>query len=181
VTNLDLLAGEIARTRSRYLARLVLRGIAPDDAEDIIQFAALRVVRSPDSFDPRRGTVGAYIWSQIESEAAHRMSQARIPEKRTHERLDRRATFDEDSAGADDPAYDRLGERDPNSIARFTDREAEILNMLSTGLNQIEIAAILDLSLRTVHWHVGSIRRKLGTHSVLESLHRLGCLREFEG
>ena len=44
-------------------------------------------------------------------------------------------------------------------------RELEILTLISKGLSNKEVAALLDISLGTVKWHVKNIYRKLGVSS----------------
>jgi predicted ATPase/DNA-binding CsgD family transcriptional regulator len=48
-------------------------------------------------------------------------------------------------------------------------REAEVLRLVATGLSNAEVAEKLFLSSRTVGWHLGSIYRKLGSHSRTEA------------
>jgi DNA-binding NarL/FixJ family response regulator len=48
-------------------------------------------------------------------------------------------------------------------------REAEVLRLVATGLTNAEVAEKLFLSSRTVGWHLGSIYRKLGSHSRTEA------------
>jgi DNA-binding NarL/FixJ family response regulator len=49
--------------------------------------------------------------------------------------------------------------------AGLSAREAEVLRLVATGLTNAEVAGKLFISPRTVDWHLGSIYRKLGTHS----------------
>jgi predicted ATPase/DNA-binding CsgD family transcriptional regulator len=48
-------------------------------------------------------------------------------------------------------------------------REVEVLRLVATGLTNAEVAEKLFLSSRTVDWHLGSIYRKLGSHSRAEA------------
>ncbi|KAB8195413.1 response regulator [Nonomuraea phyllanthi] len=54
------------------------------------------------------------------------------------------------------PAGDRL------RAARLTEREAEVLRLMSTGLSNAEIAASLFLGVETVRTHVRNVLTKLG-------------------
>jgi DNA-binding CsgD family transcriptional regulator/tetratricopeptide (TPR) repeat protein len=48
-------------------------------------------------------------------------------------------------------------------------READVLRLVATGMTNAEVAEKLFLSSRTVGWHLGSIYRKLGSHSRTEA------------
>jgi two-component system, NarL family, response regulator NreC len=50
-------------------------------------------------------------------------------------------------------------------VAALTDREREVLDLLVLGHTNVEIAALLFLSPRTVETHRASIQRKLGVKS----------------
>jgi FixJ family two-component response regulator len=53
-------------------------------------------------------------------------------------------------------------------LARLTQREREILDMVARGRSTKEIARALDLSPRTVETHRANLAEKLGTNSVAE-------------
>ncbi|MTH62324.1 response regulator transcription factor [Paracoccus litorisediminis] len=53
-------------------------------------------------------------------------------------------------------------------LSQLTAREAEVLGYVAKGLGSKQIAAVLDISLRTVDSHRASIATKLGTPSVAE-------------
>ncbi|MCA1727001.1 MAG: response regulator transcription factor [Actinobacteria bacterium] len=55
-------------------------------------------------------------------------------------------------------------------IAQLTPREKEMLQLLSQGMRNEEIATSLHLSVRTVQTHVQNILGKLGVHSRLEAV-----------
>ena len=55
-------------------------------------------------------------------------------------------------------------------IAQLTAREREILQLLSQGLRNEDIASTLHLSVRTVQTHVQNVLGKLGVHSRLEAV-----------
>jgi DNA-binding NarL/FixJ family response regulator len=58
----------------------------------------------------------------------------------------------------------------PAALAGLTDREREILELLVSGLDRVEIAERLHVSPNTVRTHVGNILRKLDVHSTLEAV-----------
>jgi predicted ATPase/DNA-binding CsgD family transcriptional regulator len=53
--------------------------------------------------------------------------------------------------------------------AGLSTREAEVLRLVAGGLTNAEVAEKLFLSSRTVDWHLGTIYRKLGSHSRTEA------------
>jgi non-specific serine/threonine protein kinase len=53
--------------------------------------------------------------------------------------------------------------------AGLSAREAEVLRLVAGGLTNAEVAEKLFLSSRTVDWHLGTIYRKLGSHSRTEA------------
>jgi DNA-binding NarL/FixJ family response regulator len=55
-------------------------------------------------------------------------------------------------------------------LSKLSKREAEVLQHLSTGARNDEIAADLFLSQATVRTHVQNILGKLGVHSRLEAI-----------
>jgi two-component system nitrate/nitrite response regulator NarL len=55
----------------------------------------------------------------------------------------------------------RAGAAPPDGFRALTDREREVLRLLSDGLTDREIAAALTLSIRTVEAHVSSLLHKL--------------------
>ncbi|MBK1788218.1 response regulator transcription factor [Prauserella sp. ASG 168] len=63
--------------------------------------------------------------------------------------------------------------RDALSGARLTEREAEVLRLMASGLSNVEIAERLFLGLQTVKTHVGNVLGKLGardrTQAVIEA------------
>ncbi len=64
----------------------------------------------------------------------------------------------------------RSGEGDAR-LAKLTDREFEVLTLLSRGLDANQIAAKLDVSLKTVDTHRMHIRAKLSLKSNTELIH----------
>jgi LuxR family quorum-sensing system transcriptional regulator ExpR len=52
-------------------------------------------------------------------------------------------------------------------------RQAEVLHWMSQGKSYPEIAAILGLSLHTVHDHTGALFRRLGVRDRRSAVHRL--------
>jgi DNA-binding NarL/FixJ family response regulator len=55
-------------------------------------------------------------------------------------------------------------------LSQLTDREREILTLLSEGLRNDDIAARLYISPQTVQTHVRNLLGKLGVHSKLEAV-----------
>ncbi len=54
--------------------------------------------------------------------------------------------------------------------ARLTPRERQILKLLAEGKSAKEVAALLDLSVRTVESHRFNLMRKIGVHNKVELL-----------
>lgn len=54
------------------------------------------------------------------------------------------------------------------SLRSLTEREREVLELITKGLGSKEIAATLDISVRTVDTHRAKLAEKLGTGSVAE-------------
>ena len=63
-----------------------------------------------------------------------------------------------------------LTESEKSVIDSLTDREREILNLLTQGLSNKAIAARLYLSVRTVEGHLANIYLQLGVHSRTEAM-----------
>ncbi|HYV02518.1 MAG TPA: response regulator transcription factor, partial [Actinomycetota bacterium] len=55
-------------------------------------------------------------------------------------------------------------------LSQLTDRERQILTLLSEGLRNDDIAARLFISPQTVQTHVRNLLGKLGVHSKLEAV-----------
>lgn len=53
-----------------------------------------------------------------------------------------------------------------NDLKQLTPREEQILQLLSTGRNNREIAEALSISRETVRWHLRSLYDKLGTRKI---------------
>jgi DNA-binding NarL/FixJ family response regulator len=67
----------------------------------------------------------------------------------------------------------------PSPLDRLTRREREIFELAVSGVSNLDIAAQLSISSRTVETHRGRIMRKLGVHSVSDLVRiaaRLGLL-----
>ena len=64
--------------------------------------------------------------------------------------------------------YRRVGRDEPDPAAVLTQRETEILRMVSTGLSSRDIAARLVVSHRTVENHIQNTLRKLQLHNRVE-------------
>jgi len=58
------------------------------------------------------------------------------------------------------------GATEPDPLAGLTTRQREILQLVAEGKSSKEIAAMLDLSIKTVESHRGQIMERLGVHDV---------------
>ena len=81
---------------------------------------------------------------------------------------DGQATFSPGLAALVLGEYRRIGRDEPDPAAVLTDRETEILRMVSTGLSARQIAERLVVSHRTVQNHVQNTLRKLQLHNRVE-------------
>lgn len=61
------------------------------------------------------------------------------------------------------------------SLQSLTERENEVLALITKGLGSKEIATALDISVRTVDTHRAKLAEKLGTGSVAEQTRLLLC------
>jgi len=71
-------------------------------------------------------------------------------------------------------------QRGDSAAARPTARELEIIRLLAQGKSNKEIAADLEIAVRTVETHRAKIMLKLGIHSIAELIHyaiRQGIVR----
>ncbi|MCL2918565.1 response regulator transcription factor [Shewanella litorisediminis] len=59
-------------------------------------------------------------------------------------------------------------------LARLSEREAQVLRLLTDGLTNKQISETLYLSLRTIEVHRASMMKKLGVHNLAE-LGRFAC------
>ncbi|MCS6849448.1 MAG: LuxR C-terminal-related transcriptional regulator [Anaerolineae bacterium] len=69
---------------------------------------------------------------------------------------------------ADGDAVHRAGA--PLPVVRLTQREQEVLTLMSRGLRNKEIAAYLGVSERTAAFHVGNVLAKLGADGRIEAI-----------
>ncbi len=81
---------------------------------------------------------------------------------------DGRAVFSPGLAGLVLGEYRRIRRDEPDPLAVLTDRETEILRMVSTGLTARQIAEALVVSHRTVQNHIQNTLRKLQLHNKVE-------------
>jgi len=58
------------------------------------------------------------------------------------------------------------GATEPDPLAGLTTRQREILQLVAEGKSSKEIAAMLELSIKTVESHRGQIMERLGVHDV---------------
>ena len=81
---------------------------------------------------------------------------------------DGEATFSPGLAALVLGEYRRIGRDEPSATAVLTDREVEILRLVSTGLAARQIAERLVVSHRTVQNHIQNTLRKLQLHNRVE-------------
>jgi DNA-binding NarL/FixJ family response regulator len=81
---------------------------------------------------------------------------------------DGEATFSPGLAALVLGEYRRIGRDEPSATAVLTDREIEILRLVSTGLAARQIAERLVVSHRTVQNHIQNTLRKLQLHNRVE-------------
>jgi DNA-binding NarL/FixJ family response regulator len=79
-----------------------------------------------------------------------------------------RATFSPGLAGLVLGEYRRIKRDEPDPAAVLTDRETEILRLVSTGRTARQIADTLVVSHRTVQNHIQNTLRKLQLHNKVE-------------
>jgi DNA-binding NarL/FixJ family response regulator len=79
-----------------------------------------------------------------------------------------RATFSPGLAGLVLGEYRRIRRDEPDPLAVLTERETEILRMVSTGRTARQIAETLVVSHRTVQNHIQNTLRKLQLHNKVE-------------
>lgn len=68
----------------------------------------------------------------------------------------------------DDYVYQRSHSVDLNPIARLSEREREVMQLMVAGKSSAEIASILHLSLSTVSTYRSRLMKKLGTRDIGE-------------
>ena len=52
----------------------------------------------------------------------------------------------------------------------FTDRELAVMRWVATGKTDAKVGTLLHISRATVHFHVESVKRKLGVHSRVQAV-----------
>ena len=118
-----------------------------EDAEDVVQETFISAYRHYDSFDPARGSVGAWLCRIAHNKA---VDQMRSPAFRL------RAEWPEtEGFGEEDRAIARLSEVNETVLflyARLSEEEREFLNMRYVlELKDAEVADILGLKEKTVN------------------------------
>ncbi|MCA1986360.1 MAG: response regulator transcription factor [Desulfovibrio sp.] len=79
------------------------------------------------------------------------------------------------------PAHATPGDGNAHSAEKLTNRERQVLQMVSQGLYTREIASMLGLSTKTVEHHRCRLMRKLGCRNSAEVVawaHRAGLFTE---
>lgn len=57
-------------------------------------------------------------------------------------------------------------------LVRYTNRETEVLHLISLGLSNPEIAKVLHLSIYTVQSHRKTLMKKMGVHNTALMMRR---------
>ena len=68
----------------------------------------------------------------------------------------------------EDMFFRKASPKKPLKFGALTPRQREILQLLAEGLSSKDIAALLDISVKTVEFHKGRIFEQLGIHSTAE-------------
>ena len=58
----------------------------------------------------------------------------------------------------------------------LTARERQVIGFSADGLTAYEVASLLGIQERTIHFHKANIYRKLGVNSMIEAVKALGWL-----
>jgi len=121
---------------------------SPADAEDVLQEAWVQVWKRSASFDPRRGTVAAWLLTVARTRALDRY-RSMASRGRAESRADREPPApSEPSASA---ARGELRGRVQEALAKLQPQQREVLEIAYfQGLSQSEIAVRLNAPLGTV-------------------------------
>jgi len=151
-----LVAGEEAALEELYdrhsdlLYSLVFRMLRrPADAEEVLQETWVQVWRSARTYDPRRGTVGAWLVTLARSRAIDR-----IRSEGSRDRAETAAGREIPEPPPDasrDAAHVELSRRVNDALTKLGDQHRQVLELAYFGgLSQSEIAARLQQPLGTV-------------------------------
>jgi DNA-binding NarL/FixJ family response regulator len=72
----------------------------------------------------------------------------------------------------------------PQKYTDITARQSQIIEQISLGKSNMEIASILEITVKTVEWHKNIVREKFGLFSMAEIVHfaiRNGIIEREEG
>jgi DNA-binding NarL/FixJ family response regulator len=73
-----------------------------------------------------------------------------------------------EALGAESPHADKRNSKTRIRGSRLTPREREVIQLLAEGRSNKEVAALLDISVKTVETHRANIMVKLNLHSITE-------------
>lgn len=135
---------------SPLLYSMVLRIVrAPSDAEDTLQEVWLQVWKRVATFDPRRGTVAAWLVMLARSRALDRYRS--LASRRNAEgRVDAAPDASPDDASTSS-AQRQLSERVTQALGQLAPQQRQVIEIAYfEGLSQTEIAARLNAPLGTV-------------------------------
>ena len=119
------------------------------EAEDVLQEAWLQVWRKAETYDPARGSVGAWLVTVARSRAIDRLRSE--GSRRRAEIAAGDDTMPPSHDASVDAAARMLGERVSGALAQLEPRHREVLELAYFGcLSQREIASRLNAPLGTV-------------------------------
>jgi DNA-binding NarL/FixJ family response regulator len=128
--------------------------------EDVLQRALERIQRAAQ-------TLAADSSAARELGVAERLIEAAL---HAADSDDDRAN-DRQSSGEVDAPYRRDSDDELLPMPALTMREEEVLDLMSQGLRNKEIAARLGVTERTATFHVGNVLAKLGADGRVEAIH----------
>jgi RNA polymerase sigma-70 factor (ECF subfamily) len=130
---------------------LVLRILrSPGDAEDALQEAWLQIWKRAESFDPRRGSVGAWLVTVARTRALDRYRSMA-----SRKNAETRADPERHMAPPEDPTVNavrsQLSEKVRRALEELSPQQRQVIEIAYfEGLSQTEIAARLETPLGTV-------------------------------
>lgn len=87
------------------------------------------------------------------------------------EALSKQKCFFATSVNEEPSQSDDLSSAQPTLPEELTDRESQIVQLLTNGRSNREVASLLGISVKTVETHRTTVMRKLGVHSIVKLVH----------